>query len=720
MIRGAALMAQNNRSDKVPLKQAFEQLYARQSPRFVLWLPVAMGAGIWAYFAAAQEPPVHWAALPVLPAMILATGLARRAGWGLLAVCWLALMMTAGFSLALWSAHRAAAPAIAYPVGETVEGRVLELSRSASGAPRLLLDDVILYGIEPGATPARVRLTVLEPPPSLPRPGERVRVYATLMPPGEPVEPGAFDFNRRAFFARLGGVGLTRGELVRVPVARTGLADRARIWVAAVRERLSRALRANLPGPPGAFAAAIIVGDRVDIEDRDAEALRVSNLAHLLAISGLHMGILTGLVFSVVRLGLALVPQIALRWPTKKLAAVSALAAGAAYLVLSGSTIATQRAFIMVAVALAAVLLDRPAITLRALALAAIIILAMRPISLLDAGFQMSFAATVALVAGFEALPARSRKGSGKASWPRWVVGIVIVYVGGLLLSSLLAGTATAPIAAYHFNRMAPYGLLANLLAVPVMGLWIAPWACLAAVLAPLGQAGPALAAMGAGIEAVLWVAHWVGNLPGAVAPVQAAAPLVLALLSLGGLWLVIWQGWGRLAGLAVVGLAVGLWSNPAPRPEVLIAPGARLIGVMSAEGRALDHHSAQSFAARTWLRRDGDWTDQETAAARPMFERSGGRISATLSHGWRLEAYWGRGATEAALQTACLPRTLLIARNGPRVSGDCTYLGKRALARAGAIAIHATETRLEMTRARKHGHRRLWTQGTRGTGARQ
>ena len=569
-------MGRKDRSNKVPPAFDPAQLYRSQSRRFVLWLPVCLGIGVWLYFSADTEPEPGWTALLLVPLLAISTGLARRFGWAALAVCWIGFTVTAGFSLALLSARLADAPRIAFPIGETVEGRVIELSRSASGAPRMLLDDVTIYGVEPDDTPVRVRLTMLDHDgEDLPVPGQRIRVYATLMPTGEPVEPGAFDFRRRAFFERLGGVGLTRGHVLILPaVTAESPWDTARLWLARLRDSISRGLRSSLPGPQGAFAAAIIVGDRSDIEEEDAEALRASNLAHLLAISGLHMGILTGLVFALSRLVLAAIPWTAYHLPTKKMAAIMALFAGAAYLGLSGATVATQRAFIMVAVALTAVLFDRPAITLRALAVAAAIILAIRPISLLDAGFQMSFAATVALVAGYETL--REKRFGMERKSPSWPYALALglaTYVGALLLSSLLAGGATAPIAAFHFNRSAPYGLLSNLLALPVMGFWIAPAACLAAVLAPLGLADLPLQAMGLGIEQVLWTAHQIADLPGAVQPVRAAPVAVLGLIALGGLWLALVNGRWRLLGLAGLGAGLVLWSTAPPRPDVLVAP---------------------------------------------------------------------------------------------------------------------------------------------------
>ena len=709
-------MGQEGQSDKVRLNLDFKQFYQTESRRFVLWLPVCIGFGIWVYFALPREPDPWLCAWLLVPGMLILTGVARRGGWGMLALTWLVFCTVLGFALAVLSAHRADGPRILFPMGETVEGRVIQVSRAASGAPRVLLDRVLIYGVEPGRTPPRVRLTILDDGPQpMVTPGVRVRVYASLMPTGEPVEPGAFDFRRRAFFEGLGGVGLTRGVISVLPMDQTtGWGDHMRLWLAQVRAAVSDHLRAVLPGRQGAFAAAIIVGDRAEIDEADAEALRASNLAHLLAISGLHMGILTGMIFSLTRIGLALVPGISLRLPSKKLAAITALGVGACYLALSGGTIATQRAFIMVAVAFMAILFDRPAISLRALALAAAIVLAIRPISLLDPGFQMSFAATAALVAGYEAV--RQYRGRRpppvrvRYSWPTRLGRTLAFYVAALLFTSLLAGLATAPIAAYHFNRTAPYGLLANLLAVPVMGLWIAPFACLGAALAPFGLSSIAFQAMGLGIEHVLWVAHWVGGMPGAVQPVRAGEPIVLAVIMLGGLWLAIWRGGMRLLGVAAIAIGLWLWQTAPPRPALLVAPDARLIGFMGPEGRDLDHHKTQSFAARNWLRRDGDGADQVEAERRPGLTRSGRDLTAMFENGWRLEVRPATKVDAVQLQALCQHRVLLIARHGPEITGPCRYFGKMALRQSGALAVHVAGAALDIRAARDPAVDRLWT----------
>ncbi|MGF1445932.1 MAG: ComEC/Rec2 family competence protein, partial [Pikeienuella sp.] len=593
-----------------------EALYRHEAPRAVLWLPVLFGLGVWAYFAAPSEPPGWVAALPLGPIAALSTGLPRRAGAWAYALALGLLAVTAGASVALVHARAAAAPVLAEPLHETVDGRVVALSQSAAGAPRVTLDRVTLYGLPVAATPARIRVSLVDMDlATAPRPGERIRVYARLFPPGGPVEPGAHDFARTAWFARIGAVGFAKGPVLHLgPGSR---ADRFRIWLAERRAAIADGLRAALPGAEGAFAAAILVGDRSGIQETDATALRAANLAHLLAISGLHMGILCGLVFGAVRFLAAAVPQVGLFVNGKKLAALAALCAGAGYLVLSGATVPTQRAFAMAAVALLAVLLDRPAITLRALGLAAVVVLAVRPVSLLDPGFQMSFAATAALVAVYEALRGLDLKPRGGRATQGvfWRVG---GYIGALLLTSFVAGLATAPYAAAHFNRLPLYGLPANLVAVPVMGLWIAPMAVIAAVAWPLGLSALPLAAMGVGISQVLSVAHAVAAWPDAVRMVAAAPLAALWLVTIGGLWLALWGSWLRVAGALPLALGLWLWADPPPRPLVSLAPGARLVGVVGPKGRVVDHPRAQSFAAEVWLRRDGDPASQEVAAERP------------------------------------------------------------------------------------------------------
>lgn len=690
--------------------------------RFVLWLPVLMALGIWVYIGAAREPPDEAVLLPLLPAAALAIGsLRRRAVPRALAVALLAVSV--GHALAQASAWRAAMPVIAAPFAATVEGRVVTLDRAASGAPRVLLDRVTAFGRRTVATPPRVRVTLSAMSRAeAPRPGDWIRVYATLLTPRAPVEPGAFDFARRAYFDRIGAIGFARAPAVAVPArelagerARTdlpGIPDRTLAALDRMRLALADDIRLALPGPTGAFAAAILVGDRAAIDDAHAEALRISSLAHLLAISGLHMGLLTGLVFAAIRLALALTGGATLRLPGKKVAAAAALGAGLAYLALSGATVATQRAFVMVAVALTAVMLDRPAITLRAVALAAVIVLAIRPVSLFDPGFQMSFAATTALVAAFAAWRERRPKALRDNHRPAWQRS-VLRWAGALVASSVIAGLATAPVAAVHFHRLTPFGLFANLLAVPVMGLWIMPAAVLAALLAPLGLAAAPLGAMGIGIDWVLGVATSTASLPGADARLAASPAWILGALGLAGLWLTLWRGPWRLLGAVACALAAAAWAAaPVERPVLLVAQNGSLVGLMTTAGRVLDRTAGQGYTAERWLARDGDGAAQRQAALRPGFQpppvdgaRPPARLRGWIGEGpeaWEVIVLRGR----VAAQVPCARRQIVIApalRGVPR--GDCAFIGRDLLS-SGAVAVRLGASGPEIASSRPEGGR--------------
>ena len=660
------------------------------------WAPVLLALGIGAYFALPAEPaPWVFAGIAALALGLAAAALTGPERWGPL---FAALSLVAfGLVLAGARSHLVAAPKLDHRFYGAVEGRVLTLDRSLSDAPRITLDRVWLEGVRPEKVPVRLRVSlhgaggIADP-----SPGTRIAMMASLSPPSAPAEPGGFDFRRHAWFDRLGAVGYTRSPAVAVEAPE----GRLTLLVHRARMHLSAALRARLPGDQGAFAAAILTGDRSAISRETVQTLRDANLAHLLAISGLHMGLLTGVVFAGFRLLMALSPVLALRLPIKKLAAIGALAAGAVYLALSGGNVATERAFIMVAVVFGAVLADRRALTLRAVAAAALIVLVLSPESLTEAGFQMSFAATTALIAVFGAL-----RDLPEHVWrpPRWANAPLAV-----LLSSAVAGAATAPFGAAHFNQIAQYGLLANLLSVPLMGLLVIPAAVVAACLAPIGLSVLGLEPMRWGIAWILGVADWVAGLDGAVWPVVAPGPFVLPLISLGALWLMLWQGRARLAGLAPIALAFVLWSQ-AGRPPLLIAESGGLIGAMGPEGRALSKPGGEGFVALSWLENDGDRADQETAFARPgLAGRPGAQVAQVA--GMKVTLVTGRGWADRIVP-ACAAGWVVVPQNPEDVPEGCHLLDRRALSRTGAIAVYPGAEGPRLVSARALAGDRPWTQ---------
>ncbi|RMF40662.1 MAG: ComEC family competence protein [Alphaproteobacteria bacterium] len=676
------------------------RLLETEQRQFVLWLPVLFGCGIGLYFMLPDEPPVWTAPAGLAAALTLWLGL-RRAGLLGLGVSIALLAVAAGYADALWRAHRVAAPVLERPLEVSVEGRVREITRSSVGRPRLLIDRVVLYGLPAARWPARVRLTIA--PEDLARglaPGMRIIAHARLMPPGRPVEPGGFDFRRTAWFDRLGAVGFARGAVLAVAAPPAPAWQRPGVIVAQWRAAISAGLRARLAEPQGSIAAAILVGDKSGIPEEATAALRASNLAHLLAISGLHMGLLTGFVFFTLRAGLALIPPLALRLPIKRVAALAAMLAGLVYLVLSGASVATQRSFIMMLVVFAAVLLDRPAISLRAVALAAAIVLALRPESLVEVGFQMSFAATTALVGVFDWLRARRLRIAGPGLMRRVAV---------IALSSLVAGLATAPFSAYAFNQSAAYGLPANLAAIPLMGLWIMPAGAIAAVLAPFGLEALPLAVMGQGIALVLEVARFFAGLDGAVQRIPATTAPVLLPIALGGLWLLLWRSPMRLAGLA--GILAGLvwWQFSTARPVLIVAESGRQLGLDGPKGRVILNPKRERYAALRWLMADGDDAAPEDAASRPGFERGRGWARARIGR-WRVEVLTARRPDATKTRALCTEGVLLVAgglRQMPK--GGCLAVTGPLLRREGALAFYDTGRDLVMVSAQRRG-RRLWS----------
>lgn len=568
-----------------------------------MWLPVAFGAGIGVYFALPFEPPL-WAAPAAFAPAAAGAWFARRR-LSLAFALWLAAAAAAGAGAAGLRTALAAAPILAWEHGPAeLRGEVASVERRPAGY-RVVVEVDGIDRLPAEEWPERVRLNMRTGAP--PPPGRPIAVRAVLLPPPAPAAPGGFDFARALYFQRIGAVGYAVGP-PRGGAEGAAAPRRLEALRLGIAERIEAAMTDGRDGDPewrrrARIAAALLTGLRGGIDEAVLAWLRDSGLAHLLAISGLHLGLVAGLVFYSVRLGLALVEPLALRRPIKKWAAGAALAAAFGYLLLTGATIPTQRAFVMTGMVLAAVMLDREPLTMRPVAWAAFLVLAWRPESLVGASFQMSFAAVVALVAFYEAARERAlRRADPDRRWPR-----PAVYLGGVVATTLVASLATAPFSAYHFHRVAAFGLAANLVAVPATAMWIMPCGLLALLLMPLGLEAPVLDAMGWGIAVVVAVAEWGAGLPWAAALVPAAPPSALACVALGGLWLAIRRGPRRLWGAA--GIAAGLAATAAARgPDVLVNDEGTLFAVRTPPGGlALSSNRADRFAAQNWLRRAGE-----------------------------------------------------------------------------------------------------------------
>lgn len=671
--------------------------------RLVPWLPVAFGLGIAIYFAAAREP-AWWAALALTGACVAAIVLLRNRPMGFPVALGLAAI-AAGFSTATLRTLAIGHPVLPFPAGNVEISGFVELREQRERSDRIVVRVHKFEARRIEVPLERVRLSVRKG--TAPAVGSFVELRARLSPPLAQLRPGGYDFARDLYFQRLGASGFVLGtiKLAEPPVAPDSWL-RAATALQTLRDAIDARIRALIPGDAGAIASALITGKRDAISTAVNEAMYISSLAHILSISGYHMALVAGVVFFVVRAMLALFPLLAVGYPIKKWAAAAALLAAAFYLLLSGAEVATRRAFIMVAVVLIGVMLDRQALTLRTLTVAALAVLALAPESLVHPSFQMSFAATLALIAAYQrGIPwtvAGARTGAG-ARMALWGIREMVA----LVLASLVAGLATTPYAAYHFHRLAPYGVLSNLLAMPLVSLWIMPAGLFALLLMPFGLDGWFWQLMGLGIDGMTAVALWVAALPGAVGRVAAfdIGPLLLG--SLGLIVICLLRTPLRWIG-GVLAVAAVLWAARPPLPEALVSADGQSFAVRIDGKLSILRTGSDSFAARDWLAADAD--------ARAVTDAS---VSAGLScdqAGCIGKLADGKLVSIALLAEAfeedCARAALVLS---PRQAPRCAALviDREARRQSGATAVLRRGDGFTIVPARPPGYDRPWAPRT-------
>jgi competence protein ComEC len=568
------------------------------------WIAIAFGAGVAAYFGAAREP-IAWIVASVAAALVATAFGLRRTGW--FPVLALIAAAATGFATASLKTIRIAHPVLAKPVFAVTMSGFVEVREERERSDRFVLR---VDRFEPtrssdlAVTPERVRLSVKKG--TAPVVGSYVELKARLSPPFTALRPGGYDFARDIYFQRIGASGFVLGAIK--PLAKPeegGWGLRYAAAISSMRDAIDARIRQSLSGDVRAIATALLTGKRDAISTPVNEAMFVSGLGHVLSISGYHMAIVAGAVFFAVRGLLALFPSLTVGFPIKKWAAAVALVAAAFYLLLSGAEVATQRSFLMTAIVLLAVMVDRRAVTFRTLAVAALVVMLIAPEALVHPSFQMSFAATLGLVALMDReQPLFSL--SDDMAVPRWVLwgGREIVI---LLLASLVAGLATMPYAAFHFHRATPYGVLANLAAMPIVSGFVMPAGLLGLLAIPFGFDGIFWTMMGWGIRWMVAVAQWATALPGSVGRVPAFGMGALLLATAGLVAMALLKTQLRWAGAALMLIAASI-VGVAQQPDILISADGQSVAVRAADGRMrLMQTKRDAFAVREWLAADAD-----------------------------------------------------------------------------------------------------------------
>jgi len=626
---------------------ALSDRFAAEGERRLLWLPVFFGAGIGVYFVLRVEPPL-W---PGLAAAIAGAGLSfalrRYSAW-----CEAALVLTifaAGFALMGETAWERRAPMLQRHLGPvTLTGRVVDIDLAQKGW-RIVVDPDPLAGLDPSGQPHRLRLHIPQTSDEL-NPGDHVQLKAMLYPVPPQILPGGRDFQRELYFAGIGGVGYTFGGARRI-AGPEGASEARGGWsedLRHLRTEMMRRISAVLPGSTGGVASALITGKRGAIAEEVKQSFRDSGLSHLLAIAGLHLGLVGAFVFFAVRGGLALIPPVALRYPIKKIAAGATLAVLTCYLLISGAAIPTERAFVMNGVVFAAILIDRLRISMRICAIAAAVVLVLDPASLVGVSFQMSFGAVVALIAVYETFGGKL----GRVLRGRSLLAEVLGYCGAVAVTTLVATLGTYPFSIYHFHHVALYSPVANVIAVPLSALWTLPWGVVTCLLMPFGLERLALVPMGWGIEVTIWVAQHVSTLPGNVWTTPRLPPSGLLLISLGGLWLCLWRGSWRRWG--VVAIVAGFASMTLTRaPDVVIADNGRFVAARATDG----HYFVSADKGEKMVR---SFLAEETGDALADWPEAGSGADGGLDCAKASCLYTARGHTvaiiisEAALPLRC------------------------------------------------------------------
>ncbi|HUZ33689.1 MAG TPA: ComEC/Rec2 family competence protein [Xanthobacteraceae bacterium] len=678
--------------------------------RLLPWFAVAFGAGIVLYFTAEHEPAV-WAASGLAIVAIVAAVLLRRRPLGfVLALGFVGI--AAGFATATLKTALIDHPILRYPAYSVSLAGFVELREESQKTDRFILRVDRIEGARISDKPRRVRLSVKRG--TAPPAGAFVEVKAQLQPPLQPLRPGSYDFARDLFFQRLGASGFVHGAVkIVTPPAAAGLRLRADAAIQNLRDAIDFRIRSVLKGDVGSIASALITGKRDAIAPNVYDAMFVSGIGHVLSISGYHMAVVAGVVFFVLRALLALIPGLADRAPVKKWSAFAALLVTAFYLVLSGAEVATQRSFIMIAIVLVGTMLDRPILTLRTVTIAALVVLLLAPEAVVHPSFQMSFAATLALIAAYSHGLPTMRAGRDSPLHARaalWGVNEAI----GLVLASLIAGLATTPYAAYHFHRLAPYGVLSNLLAMPVVSAWVMPMGILGVLAIPFGFDAEFWRQMGYGIEWMDAVALWVAGLPGAFGRVTSFGTGTLLLATAGLLLIGLLKTPLRWSGVLFVALAIVVAART-PRPDILVASDGRAFAVRGADGRLAFHRNGgDTFTIKEWLAADADGRNERDPKLGAGIACDPSGCVGKLADG-RLVSY---ALSPEAFEEDCRRAAVMVATRDPPSECAAMVIGRKLWRQRGALTLRADGKGFVLEAARAANFDRPWARSARTSAA--
>jgi competence protein ComEC len=582
------------------------QAITAQGGRLLLWVPVVLGLGSASYLYMGFEP--H---LGLVAAMILLLGFGLTLAYRirlpdyLINILILCLVFSLGFCLCKLRSEAVKAPVISTSGTYFIKAIIIDIDSKTLEATRLLVAPLTIEGLKAKATPMRLRLALRPEKLGDIAPGDAITALAIINPAGGPSRPGGYDYARQAWFEGLGGVGFIPGRLRKLDKPELGWRLEGITRLNYLRWQLTKSIVKKMAPhfneglALGGFAAAMVTGHQAFVPEKLLNSMRDSGLAHMISISGLHMALVGGFAFYFSRAVMALIPSMTLRLPIKKIAAGLSMVAVLVYLALSGMPAPAQRAAVVAIMAFMAIIFDRQALSLRNLAIAGIIVIALTPEAVIEAGFQMSFTATAALLA----LAETYRPKISEINVPWWVQGLQSTIKGMRLALSagLVASLATAPLSMAYFNRLSLYGLIANLFEAPITGLVVMPALALGTLLSSTPLAEGFLYIAGGGLWMIREISDYVAGLPGAVQTVGGPYGFTVLIALMGVFYICLIKGAARWLGL-IFALSLVFVPKP-PVPDVWIDEQAANAGIRLGDQAIALRPKVKPYGFEQWTR---------------------------------------------------------------------------------------------------------------------
>lgn len=707
------------------------EFFAAERGRWFLWFPAGVAVGIVGYFSLDFEPSSFL--LGLSPAFAFGLWLTRKA-FAAFVPCFALLAIALGFNAAQLETRMASAPMLDRMIGPApIEGRLMVAESMPEGV-RLTLKDPVISRLPSEATPntVRVRMKGLELA-DTPPPGALIRLMAQVGPLSEPVAPNAYNFRRQGYFQLLGGTGWSRSKVETLdPKPYATPWESFLLLFERARRHVTLRVRQCLQGDAAAMTAALLNGSQSGISRDALQDMRMSGLSHLLSISGVHVSMMGLLVYFPLRALMALIPWVALNWPVRKIAAGGAIVGTVLYIFLVGPQAPTLRSALSTGLVMFAILVDRRAMSMRLVTLAAAAVMLIQPNGVLGPSFQMSFAAVLAMVAAFEkpfdkalarnALLTSSVPDASPLAeplpFPRSLVErpwakTILRRSRDVILTSLIATAATTPFTIYHFQTFSFYGVVANMIAIPLTSFWIMPCVLLTYLTAPLGLDGLFISGAGLGVDGLITLARIVADWPFAQLHTPAMPSWGLLASVFGGLWICLWRRAWRWFGLVPI-LLGALYALVTPLPHLFVAPEAEQWAVRLADGRlAVANLDREAFTVTQWQQRLGN---PETVDARALPSTEQELRCDDAGCALRREGLTiALPAVDSAALVDCALADVVVAPFTLRACEALHLLDGSAFRRHGAMALYLEDGKLRIQTSRARRGLRPWSPGWKG-----